>query len=274
MSYKRVILVDLAALGLRSDNESAQHNSDNDTLLTHVLNQSAESALPTFHKLGLFNVYFDSDEESDNPPIATYGLTRTRSIVNKACSGLREMFDCALSYRVSSVFEEVGKRTNSITISRFVSYLFSQEHSRHIQVGNDQDAFAVLKHQLEKNQAGFFYLQVPSLQTYAQENEFEDFTDALNDVDQYLNQVMEQLHDDDLLMVVSSRVGDNRSKDGFSTYKILPFMLYNQNLKAEHLLDKPFVCEVGGTVLAALGLQQDVISPKHNLLPNSEVIVD
>ncbi|USS87932.1 phosphopentomutase [Fructilactobacillus hinvesii] len=274
MSYKRVILVDLAALGMRSDNESAQHNSDNDTLLTHVLNQSSESALPTFHKLGLFNIYFDRDDDPDLQPIATYGLTRTRSIVNKSCSGLREMFDCSLSYRVSSVFEEVGKHSNSIVISRFMSYLFSQEHTRHLQVGNDQDAFAVLHHQLDKNKAGFFYLQVPSLQTDTEANDFDGFTDALNEVDQQLKGVLEQLHPDDLLMVVSSRVGDNRSKDGFSTYKILPVMIYNENLTPTHIAGKPYVCEVGGTVLAALGLQDLVTSPKHNLLPQTQVTVD
>ncbi|USS87095.1 phosphopentomutase [Fructilactobacillus cliffordii] len=274
MSYKRVVLVDLASLGMRSDNESAQHNSDNDTLLTHVLNQSSESALPTFHKLGLFNIYFANDDDPDTWPIATYGLARTRSIVNKSCSGLREMFDCSLSYRVSSVFEEVGKQSNSMIISRFMSYLFSQEHTRHLQVGNDHDAFAVLNHQLDKEIPGFFYLQVPSLQNYVQENDFDGFTDALNEVDQYLKQLLERLHSDDLLMVVSSRVGDNQSKDGFSTYKILPFMLYNQNLDPHHVLEKPYVCEVGGTVLAALGLQHLVASPQHNLLPEAQVTVD
>ncbi|WP_429970467.1 phosphopentomutase [Fructilactobacillus sp. Tb1] len=267
MSYKRVILVDLAALGLRSDNESAQHNSDNDTMLTHVLNQSSDFALPALHKLGFFNIYFNDNEEVNPHIAATFGLTRTRCIVNKPCSGLREMFDCSLSYRVSSVFEETAKKTKSIIISKFVSYLFSQELSDIYQVCTDEEAFAELEHQLGKNDAGFFYMQLPQLQELAENDDFDAFSDELAVVDQHLTNIMNNLRDDDLLMVVSSRVGDNRSRDGFSTYKILPVMMHDNASTCHHFTDEPYVCEVGATVLAAMGLQDAVISPKHSLLP-------
>ncbi|WP_395317751.1 phosphopentomutase [Fructilactobacillus frigidiflavus] len=267
MSYKRVILVDLAALGLRSDNESAQHNSDNDTILTHVLNQSSDFALPALHKLGFFNVFFNDNEEVNPQIAATYGLTRTRCIVNKPCSGLREMFDCSLSYRVSSVFEETAKQTRSIIISKFVSYLFSQELSDIYQVSTDEEAFAELDHQLEKNDAGFFYTQLPQLQELAEADDFDGFSDELAVVDHHLANLMNNLRDDDLLMVVSSRIGDNRSRDGFSTYKILPVMIHDNASTCHHFTDEPYVCEVGATVLAAMGLQDQVVSPKHSLLP-------
>ncbi len=267
MSYKRVILVDLAALGLRSDNESAQHNSDNDTMLTHVLNQSSDFSLPALHKLGFFNVFFNDNEEIDPHIVATYGLARTRCIVNKPCSGLREMFDCSLSYRVSSVFEETAKHTNSIIISKFVSYLFSQELSDIYQVSTDEEAFSELDHQVEKNDEGFFYTQLPQLQELAQSNDFDAFTDELTVVDHHLSNLMNNLSDDDLLMVVSSRIGDNRTRDGFPTYKILPVMIHDNHSDCHHFKNEPYVCEVGATVLAAMGLQDQVISPKHSLLP-------
>lgn len=267
MSYKRVILVDLAALGLRSDNESAQHNSDNDSMLTHVLNQSSEFALPALHKLGFFNVFFKDNPEANSQIAATYGLTRTRCIVNKPCSGLREMFDCSLSYRVSSVFEETAKQSRSVIISKFVSYLFSQELSDIYQVSTDEEAFAELDHQLGKYDTGFFYTQLPQLQELAESDDFDGFSDELAVVDHHLSNLMNNLRDDDLLMVVSSRIGDNRSRDGFSTYKILPVMMHDNASTCHHFKNQPYVCEVGATVLAAMGLQDQVISPKHSLLP-------
>ncbi|WP_413627738.1 phosphopentomutase [Fructilactobacillus vespulae] len=267
MSYKRVIIVDLAALGVRSDNESAQHNSDNDTILTHVLNQSSVFALPALHQLGFFNVYFDDNEEVEIKPKATYGTTRTRSIMNKPCSGLREMFDCSLSYRVSTVFEEAAKQTKSIIISKFVSYLFSQEFSDIHQVGTDQEAFDELDSQLDKVDRGLLFMQLPELQEMAESDDFDEFTDELYVVDRYLEKLMDNLNDDDLLMVLSSRVGDNRSKDGLSTYKILPVMMHDNHFEGQHFTNQPYVCEVGATVLNCLGIQDRVISPKHSLFP-------
>ncbi|KRN79994.1 hypothetical protein IV52_GL000111 [Fructilactobacillus lindneri DSM 20690 = JCM 11027] len=259
--------MDLAALGLRSNTESAQHNSDKNTMLTHVLKHSSDFALPSLHKLGLFAAYSDADFGTDNIPIATYGLALTRSIVNKPLSGLREMFDCSLSYRVSSVFEEVAKRSETVIISRFLSYLFAQEFCNLFQIGTDEAAFSELDHQLEKVETGFIYAQLPDLQEFDEKDQVNNFMNELSVVDNYLGKLMNNLHDDDLLMVVSSRVGDAQSRDGFSTYKILPAMLYNNQALNHHFQEEPYVCEVGSTVLAALGLQDSVISPKHSLLP-------
>ncbi|EKK20438.1 Phosphopentomutase [Fructilactobacillus florum 8D] len=269
MSDKRVIVVDLAALGLRVNNLSATHNSDNDTLVTHVLNQSSDFALPALHRLGLFNLYataIGTQVGTQVPLVATYGLTRTRSLVNRPVSGLREMFDCSLPYRVTSVFEETARTGKSVIISRMVSYLFSQEFSTLIQVCTNELGFHKLDEQLAENDQGFFYLQLPELQSFGEAGQFSAFLDSLTRVDQALERLMGNLRADDLLLVVSSRIGDSQSQDGFSTYKRLPVMIYDrQQTQGRHFSNEPFVCEVGATVLAALGLQGRVTSPRHSL---------
>ncbi|KID41087.1 hypothetical protein [Fructilactobacillus fructivorans] len=269
MSYKRVIVVDLASLGLRSDNEAEQLNASSDNILSHVLNQSSKSDLPTLRRLGLFNIFFNGDHSSDEVnPVGAYGLVRTNSVVNKPASGLREMFDCAVNSRVSSVFEEVYKaQKSSVIISRFVEYLQVQDFSKRIQVPNNTATFVELNQQLEKMRSGFIYAQVPELQAAAMEGDLDQFSSELKKVDVMLGELMDSLEDDDLLIVTSSRVGDSQTQDGLSTYKILPVMLYDNQSNGKHIEDIDRVSVIGGTVLDGLGILAKVKRPSKSLIP-------
>ncbi|KRN12432.1 phosphopentomutase [Fructilactobacillus fructivorans] len=269
VSYKRVIVVDLASLGLRSDNEAEQLNASSDNILSHVLNQSSKSDLPTLRRLGLFNIFFNGDHSSDEVnPVGAYGLVRTNSVVNKPASGLREMFDCAVNSRVSSVFEEVYKaQKSSVIISRFVEYLQVQDFSKRIQVPNNTATFVELNQQLEKMRSGFIYAQVPELQAAAMEGDLDQFSSELKKVDVMLGELMDSLEDDDLLIVTSSRVGDSQTRDGLSTYKILPVMLYDNQSNGKHIEDIDRVSVIGGTVLDGLGILTKVKRPSKSLIP-------
>lgn len=216
MDFRRVIVVDLSALGVGEAKDANEFNSVGADMLGHIANKVAgHFKLPTLSKLGLGNIRFGDPILGIAPvdvPIGYFGKVQMASKGSDFNSGLREMFDYQSDVRITSSIDSVvynGKGINqSIVISNYDSYIFNQDLATILPANSDVRAFRELHQQASSSGSGLIYMRTLGIQECCRQADIEGCAKSLRYMDQQLAELINELHSTDLLLITSSYAND------------------------------------------------------------------
>lgn len=77
----------------------------------------------------------------------------------------------------------------------------------------------------------------------------EGYRDALEDFDQRLPELLEALHEDDLLMITADHGNDPIHEGTDHTREFVPLLVYNKNFEASGPLDQGYFADISATIL-------------------------
>ncbi|MHA8110597.1 alkaline phosphatase family protein [Lactobacillaceae bacterium Melli_B4] len=240
MNFRRVIIIDIASLGIGEASDANRYDSIGADTIGHLDEQFADRlSLPTLESLGFGNIRWDNQLQTvpmvDNPK-GFYGKMHAAVEANHASSTLREMFDFAEPLRVVSIFNHLAREGfNNVLISRFVNYLENQDVCKQVQCANDDLAFIEVLHNLKKVEEGIIYAQVPELAIAARNQDADDYVARLMVVDRQIKLLMDTMLDSDLLVITSSFAKDIQFVRA-TTREYLPLILYTNQIETGHSL--------------------------------------
>ncbi|MCF6515214.1 hypothetical protein GSH19_03475 [Lactobacillus sp. S2-2] len=256
MPFNRVILLDLASFGFEKQSKSFN---------LQLIKMIQANQLPSLTRLGLFNIlsnFCDVNSELTINQNAIAGTVKVQTLSTHKTTGFREMFDFMIKYRAASLFEEVGKYTNTSIIARFANFLQTQENCEQIQVANDAAAFSHVNTILGKSDSGFIYAQLPDLRAAFKRNELEKAKAILIECDHQIQLILDQLLDNDLLIVTSSHAFNQSQSSIHRGQSYLPVMISSPKFThGKDLGIDNHPGSLGSTVMDAFGFLDEVIDP-------------
>lgn len=263
MAFNRVILFDLASLGFEQESKSFN---------LQLIEMIQANQLPALTRLGLFNIltnFCDGDSELQINQDAIAGTVKVQTLSTHKTTGFREMFDFMIQYRAASLFEEVGKYTETSIIARFANFLQTQENCEQIQVANDAAAFSHVNTILGKRISGFIYAQLPDLRAAFKRDDLKKAKAVLIACDHQIQLVLDQLVDNDLLIVTSSHAFNQSQSSIDPGQSYLPVMINSPKFThGKDLGIDNHPGTLGSTVMDAFGLIDEVIDPLPSWLPS------
>ncbi|TPR14109.1 alkaline phosphatase family protein [Apilactobacillus timberlakei] len=231
MNKKRIIVLDLASLGIGEAPDANRFNSVGVDTLGHVVEHAGNKLeIPNLIKMGLGNIRWDHEIDAIpqvTNPSAFYGKMVNRINTKSSGAGLREMFDFDTSLRTLSTMDLMSeKHINISMISSFASYLENQDDNFSLQVPNDSKAFVELSAQMDVQFDGLIYCQPPLLKRFSDEDDVDSYADQLSNIDAQLPGIIEDLSEDDLLIITSTFANDPSVNESI-TREYLPLIVYN-----------------------------------------------
>ncbi len=274
MDFQRVILMDLASLGIGEASDANRYHSVGADTLGHVAQRTGQTLkLPTLSRLGLGNIRFGNSINGLPPvekPIGFFGKAHMQGIGNAPESGLREMLDCQDGIRVTSIIDPIVKYSDdyarSIMITNYSSYLSNQSLADVVAVNKDSLAFQTLHHEVKSAVKGLVYIAVQGLQLAAEDHDIAAYMDNLRGIDQQIAQVINELHQTDLLLITAS-VADDPTFSLSPTREYLPLIAYTPTNEDGHSLGiRHSLADVGATIAAIFSLNYAKDSVGHPFL--------
>ena len=269
MNFRRVVIVDMASLGIGAARDATKYDSTDADTLGHLDAQYLLD-VPTFQQLGLGNIQRSRPLltiPSISQPHGFYGRLKVMSRSNARDASLREMFDFNQPLRTLSLFNHLARcRYNTVIISRFISYLANQDCCTQIQEADDNTAFKTLVAQLQQMDTGLLYLQVPELPTAAEQKDVQGYAARLAIVDKQVELLMSKLTSTDLLVLTSSFANDPTIHRCQITREYLPLLLYTPGIEVGGSLGTHPAGDVAITLIDNFGLASSKLSKRHNLL--------
>ncbi|UQS84955.1 phosphopentomutase [Apilactobacillus apisilvae] len=231
MSKKRIVILDLASLGIGEAPDANRFNSVGVDTLGHVCKHANDKLqIPNLIKLGLGSIRWDN-EIAQIPqvanPSAFYGKMVNCINTKGSGAGLREMFDFDTSVRTLSTMDLMSEKNMNISmISSFASYLENHDDAFSIQVPNDSKAFVELSAQLDVQFNGLIYCQPPELKRFSMNRDVAGYAEQLSNLDAQIPELIENLSEDDLLIITSSFANDPTLNESI-TREYLPLIVFN-----------------------------------------------
>ena len=261
MDFRRVIVIDLAGLGIGEASDAKRFNSVGADMLGHIARFAGPNfVLPALSRLGLGNIRSNDPVVGLPPaedPIGYYGKIRLKSQNNATLSGLREMFDYQTDIRTTSVIDSIVGLlgVNSILITNYLSYLSNQNVAQVIPVNSDEAGFNELHQQVIAPNNGLLYFRLLDLQQKALEADGKGCIDGLNVVDQHLSRLMRELYSTDLLMITSTFANDP-TVDVVPTREYLPLIAYMPaKPEGKSLGIRRTLADIGATTAQIFGVE-------------------
>lgn len=261
MNFRRVIVLDLASLGVGEASDANRYESVGADTLGHVTTlEGTDFQLPTLSRMGLGNIRYANPVVGLPPveePIGFFGKIHSKSEENSELSGLRELFDFQTATRTTSVIDSIVSLlgVRSILISNFQSYLSNQNEADAIPVNTDEDGFSQLHQQVIEPNNGLLYFRTMGLQENARTGDRKGCIDSLKFIDQHLARLMRELYSTDLLIITSSFAND----PAFAvtpTREYLPLIAYSSSLPEGKALGiRRTLADVGATIGEIFGLE-------------------
>lgn len=244
MNFNRVIILDIASLGIGEASDANRYNSVGADTLGHVLAEVDRSvALPNLTQLGLGNIRWQNPlpniPQVDNP----HGFFSQMHMAingNTEFSGLREMFDFQGSDRVDSVFGTLANaklRNSRVSlISPFTSYIANQRSLDKVAIASDQQAFNALRERIGLDSTGVIYTRLVDCQAAALKRDADRYAAALEHVDRHLGRLMDDMFNSDMLIVTASYAHDFIIGENGPTREYLPMLAYTPQITSGHSL--------------------------------------
>lgn len=260
MNFRRVIVLDLASLGVGECSDANRFNSVGADTLGHIAALDGDDfQLPTLNRLGLGNIRYSDLVVGLAPgddPIGFFGKIRSKSRDNSTLSGLREMFDFQSPTRTTSVIDSIVGLlgVHSILISNYQSYLSNQNEAEVIPVNTDDAGFEQLHQQVVAPNNGLLYFRTMGLQQSNASDDLKGSVDALKLVDQHLARLMRELYSTDLLIITASFANDS-TLDVTPTREYLPLIAYTSSSPEGKALGiRRTLADIGATIGEIFGL--------------------
>lgn len=265
MANKRMIILDLASLGIGEAPDANRFFSIGADTLGHIASKDLNVA--NLKSLGLGNIRWDNEIDTIAQEVASRGFYGKMVNVidqNDASAGFREMFDYTTSLRTTSVMDLMAEQKfNVAIISSFANYLEKQDEIHSVQVPNDSKAFVELNSQMDIQDSGLIYCQLPELKQFAHHKDVDGYTQQLSHVDKLLGKLMDNLRENDILIVTSSYASDPSCQRDV-TREYLPIMVYNlQNTAGKSLGIKRSAGVIANVIAAYFDLDNH-----HEAKPN------
>ncbi|GAA3191871.1 phosphopentomutase [Lentilactobacillus kefiri] len=261
MNFRRVIVLDLASLGIGESSDANRFDSVGADTLGHIATlEGSNFQLPTLSRLGLGNIRYSDPVVGLPPvedPIGFFGKIRSKSEENSKLSGLREMFDFQTATRTTSVIDAIVGLlgVHSILISDYQSYLSNQNQAEVIPVNTDDAGFKELHQQVIAPNNGLLYYRTLGLQENAISGNRQGCIDSLKTVDQHLARLMRELYSTDLLIITSTFANDP-ALDVTPTREYLPLIAYTSSSPEGKALGiRRTLADVGATIGEIFGLE-------------------
>lgn len=260
MNFRRVIVLDLASLGVGECSDANRFNSVGADTLGHIAALDGDDfQLPTLNRLGLGSIRYSDPVVGLPPgddPIGFFGKIRSKSRDNSTLSGLREMFDFQSPTRTTSVIDSIVGLlgVHSILISNYQSYLSNQNEAEVIPVNTDDAGFEQLHQQVVAPNNGLLYFRTMGLQESNASDDLKGSVDALKLVDQHLARLMRELYSTDLLIITASFANDS-TLDVTPTREYLPLIAYTSSSPEGKALGiRRTLADIGATIGEIFGL--------------------
>ncbi|GLB47263.1 hypothetical protein WR164_12420 [Philodulcilactobacillus myokoensis] len=271
MKFRRVIIIDIASLGLGATADADRFNSTGADTLGH-LDQHFHSTLklPTLTQLGLGNIRADHPVKSVpavDHPWGFFGSLINRVQDNTPNAGIREMLDIDMHCRIIGVLNELIRRNFSVTvISPLENYLIDQDWAKQIQASDDDMAYSQLMVQLKTLEQGLIYFQPPVIRRDAYQHQMRGYKANLEVMDKQLGILFEKLDPTDMVIVTSSFANDPTFDQQYTREK-LPLLIYSpayQNGKS--IGDNHYAGDIGKTIIDIFKRHSNT-KFAHSLLP-------
>ncbi|UQS87107.1 hypothetical protein MOO44_02800 [Nicoliella spurrieriana] len=271
MNFRRIIIIDLASLGMGEASDANRYDSIGADTIGHLDEQFADRLrLPALESLGFGNIRWDHELTTIpmvEHPKGFYGKMHAQVKTSHASSTLREMFDYSEPLRVVSIFNNLARQGfSNVLISRFVNYLESQDVCKQVQCASDDVSFVEVLYNLKKVEEGIIYNQVPELAIAARQNNASAYASRLMVVDKQIQLLMDTMLDTDLLMVTASFAKDI-AIDKPTTREYLPIILYTKHYQEGHSLGiRRTLGDVATTIMDNFTSPMSKSDFKHSLL--------
>lgn len=230
MTHKRMIVLDIASLGLGEAPDANRFDSIGADTLGHIADKGLN--VSNLINLGLGNVRWDNEIKSIpqvDAPRGFFGKMVTTVDSNRGSASFREMFDYTAGVRTASVMDLLAEKQHSVSIiSSFAYYWEKQDDISMVQVPDDSKAFIELSAKMRTQKSGLIYCQLPELRHFARMNDSVGYAKQLNVLDETIGKVLERLRDNDLLLITSSYAIDP-TRDNRITREYLPLIVFNPN---------------------------------------------
>ncbi|MBW1604844.1 phosphopentomutase [Lactobacillus sp. Sy-1] len=271
MNFRRIIIIDMASLGMGEASDANRYDSIGADTIGHLDEEFADKLrLPTLESLGFGNIRWDHELKTipmvDHPK-GFFGKMHAQVEASHASSTLREMFDYSEPLRIVSIFNSIARQGfSNVLISRFVNYLENQDVCKQVQCASDDVSFIEVLHHLKKTEEGIIYNQVPGLATSARQGDANDYVSRLMIIDKQIQLLMDTMLDTDLLMITSSFAKDLKINKP-TTREYLPIILYANQFEEGHSLGiRRTLGDVATTVMENFTGPMSKDEFKHSLL--------
>lgn len=274
MNFKRVILLDLASLGIGEANDANRYDSIGADTLRHVIEQAHMPVkLTNLSKLGLGNLFWQNPIDAiplAEEPDGFFGRIQISSTSNTDGTGIREMFDYQDRSRTASVLDSLPRQHSqqtTVLISYFHSYFANQEAAQLVDIDDDMNAFATLDNQLQRVTNGLMVVRLTDLEKASNSADANQFVNQLNVIDVQIGHVFAQLHDDDLVLITSSYANDFTRGYFHLTREYLPLIAYSPRLKVGHSLGiRRSLGDIAKTLIDNFSIVDDPTYALHGFL--------
>lgn len=270
MNFRRVILLDLASLGIGESSDANQFDSVGADTLRHAIEQAdIPIQVPHLESLGLANIFWQNpltQFESNEYPNGFFGRIQLASKSNTKITGIREMFDYQAPTRTASVLDSIPRqhpKLSTTIISYFQSYFASQEAAQLVDIDNDVEAFKLLKDQLKIVDSGLLLVRLQALEQAADDGNANQYIASLNDIDLHIGKLLSSLHHNDLVIITSSYANDFTLKGAQPTREYLPLLTYTPNNVSGHALGiRRTLGDIGKALIDIFSIDED---PKYQI---------
>ncbi|WP_268913525.1 phosphopentomutase [Lentilactobacillus sp. SPB1-3] len=234
MKIKRVIILDLASMGIGESADANRFDSVGADTLGHLLaDDSTQITVPALTELGLGNIRYQNPISQipivDNP-FGSYGKIQIAAPNNQVNSGLREMLDYQAEERTTSILDsvvEVNAVENTVLVlANYQSYLSNQLRAQNVHVNDDTSVWWALHREAISPRPGLIYARMSTLDQLAHQGKKEEYRNELEMIDQNIQRVMNEMYSTDLLLITSSFANDMQSPLTV-TREYLPLIAYN-----------------------------------------------
>lgn len=274
MNFQRVILMDIASLGIGEASDAKDFNAVGADTIGHVAAEvKGTLKLPTLGRLGLGNIRFGHPINGLPPvdhPLGFYGKIHLQGMGNDPESGTREMLDYQDGTRVTSVIDPIVKFSDdyaqSIMITNYQSYIANQNLADIVAVNRDNLAFQTLHHEVNLPVKGFIYIALQNLRQDAENGDREAYLEDLREVDQQIAQTINEMHQTDLLIVTASFANDMTLAVS-PTREYLPLIAYTPiNQDGQSLGIRHSIADIGATIADVFSLDYSIESVGQSFL--------
>ncbi|QHB51556.1 phosphopentomutase [Lentilactobacillus hilgardii] len=274
MDFQRVIVIDLASLGIGEASDANRYHSIGTDTLGHVaIRVGNRLKLPTLGRLGLGNIRFGNPVNGLPPvdqPLGFYGKIHLEGLSNSPEGGIREMLDYQDGIRVTSVIDPIVKYSDdyarSIMITDYKSYISNQNLADIVAVNKDSLAFQTLHHEVISPVKGLIYMSVQGLPRAAENGSVDQYLEILRETDQHIAQVINEMSRTDLLIITATFANDMTAAVS-PTREYLPLIAYRpSNEDGRALGIRHSLADIGATIAEAFSLSYSKESVGHSFL--------
>ncbi len=274
MKIKRVIILDLASLGIGESGDANRFDSVGADTLGHLFaDTSADITLPTLTELGLGSIRYQNPVSQlpvVEDPLGYYGKIQITAPNNEMHSGLREMLDYQSSIRTTSVLDSVVEANpvdnNVLLLSNYQSYFSNQIKAQNVHVNDDVSVWWSMHREAIRQRSGLIYARMSSLPRLANSANQRGYLDELIQIDGHIQRLMNEMFSTDMLIITSSFAND-MSFPTSPTREYLPLIVYLPSNRAGKSLGiRRSLGDIGATVAELFNVEVADKNHGHSFL--------